>query len=77
MINTNKVRGRIVEKGLTIQTIATQMQITPYTLGKKIANESPMTLDEALKLATILEIPVEEIAEYFFCNSCCKTQQKK
>ncbi len=77
MINSNKIKGRIVEKGLTIQIIAPQMQITPYTLGKKISNESPMTLDEALKLALILDITPEEIIEYFFYNLGCNLQQSK
>jgi len=76
MINTNKVRGRITELGLTIQIIAPQIGVTPYTLGKKIANESPMTLDEALKLSIILKIPERENFEYFFYNLSCKTQQK-
>ena len=66
MINTKKVRGKIAENELTIQIIAPQLGITPYTLGKKIANESPMTLDEALAFSIILNIPKEEICEYFF-----------
>lgn len=75
MINTNKIRGRIAGNGLTIQAIAPQMGITPYTLGKKISNESPMTLDEALNFSIILDIPKEEIYDYFFCKSSCKIQQ--
>lgn len=77
MINTNKVRGRITEMGLTIQLIAPEIGITPYTLGRKIANESPMNLDEALKLSIILNIPATENFDYFFYNPSCKTQQNR
>lgn len=68
MINTNKLKGKMTENQLTIQAIAPRIGITPYTLGKKISNESPMTLDEALEFSLILGISKEEIHEYFFYN---------
>ena len=33
MVNTAKIKGRIVEKGKTIQSIAPQIPWSPYTLG--------------------------------------------
>ena len=65
MINTAKIRGRIVEKGLTIQAIAPKIQCSPYTLGQKIANETPMNLEEAISLSRELEIKEDEFAEFF------------
>ena len=61
MINTLKLRGRIVEKGVTIQLLAPKIPCTPYTLGQKIANEAPMQIEEATILANELDIPDEEI----------------
>lgn len=75
MIHTNKIRGKMAESRLTIQAVAPQMGITPYTLGKKISNDTPMTLNEALTFSEILNIPKESIADYFFYNQSCKTQQ--
>lgn len=72
MINTAKLRGRIVEKGKTIQTLAPKIPCTPYILGRKIANESPMQIEEATNLANELEIPDSEITEYFFYQRSCK-----
>lgn len=71
MINTAKLRGRIVEKGRTIQSLAPKIPCSPYILGKKIANESPMQIEEALNLANELEIPDNEIVEYFFYGRSC------
>ena len=65
MINTAKVKGRIIEKGKTIQGIAPKMRCTPYTLGRKIGNETPMNLEEALILSDELQISKEEFAEFF------------
>lgn len=65
MVNTAKIRGRIVEKGKTIQLIAPKIPCSPYTLGQKIANESPMNLEEASVLCEELDIKEEEFADFF------------
>jgi len=66
MINTTKVKGRIVEKGKTIQVIAPKIPCSSYTLGKKIANKAPMNLNEVAILCNELEIKQEEFPEFFF-----------
>ena len=65
MINTAKVKGRIIEKGKTIQSIAPKIPCSPYTLGQKISNETPMNLEEAMILSEELEITKEEFSEFF------------
>lgn len=65
MVNTAKIKGRITEKETTIQSIAPQIPCSPYTLGQQIGNKAPMTLETAEKLSEILEIKVEEFAEFF------------
>lgn len=72
MINTAKLKGRIVEKGKTIQSIAPKIPCTPYTLGQKISNETPMQIEEATTLANELDIQDDEIVEYFFYKRSCK-----
>ena len=76
MINTLKLRGRIVEKGETIQSLAPKIPCTPYTLGQKIANEAPMQIEEATILANELDIADEEITEYFFYKRSCENATK-
>lgn len=76
MINTAKLRSRIVEKGKTIQALAPKISCSRYTLGKKIANEVPMQIEEANTLANELDIPDNEIEDYFFYNQGCENATK-
>ena len=73
MINTAKIKGRIVEKGLTIQAIAPKIPCSAYTLGQKIGNESPMNLEEAMVLVEELNITKEEFAEFFLIKKLQNT----
>lgn len=65
MVNTAKIKGRIVEKGKTIQSIAPKIPCTAYTLGRKIANEAPINLDEVIALCEELDINKDEFVEFF------------
>lgn len=65
MVNTEKVKGRIVEKHKTIQIIAPKIPCHPYTLGRQIANKKPMTLETAEILSEELDITDEEFPEFF------------
>ena len=76
MINTSKIRGRIVEKGKTIQSIAPKIPCSPYILGRKIANESPMNLEEASALCDELDIKEEEFTEFFLQKELQKCNNK-
>lgn len=65
MINTNKVKGRLVEKGYTQADAACYLGIAQPTFNQKINNIRPMDLDEAEKLATFLDITNEEFPSFF------------
>ena len=65
MVNTAKIKGRIVEKGKTIQSIAPKIPCSPYTLGQKIANETPINLEEVMVLCDELDIKKDEFPEFF------------
>lgn len=66
MINSNKVKGRIVELGLNQQDVAKAMGLSQPTLSLKINNARPMDLDEVERFAEILEIGFEDYKAYFF-----------
>lgn len=76
MINTAKLKGRIVEKGKTIQSIAPKIPCSPYTLGQKIANETPINLDEVIVLCEELDITEDEFALFFLQNKLQNTTIK-
>lgn len=66
MVNTEKVRGKIVEENQTIQKLAPKCKYTAYTLGKMIANKTPMTLEVSKILAEELHIDRKEIPDFFY-----------
>lgn len=65
MINSAKLRGRIVEKGKTIQKIAPKIPCSAYTLGQKISNGSPINIEEVMVLCNELDITKDEFADFF------------
>lgn len=66
MINTNKIKGRLVELGLTQKDVSKALNIAQPTANQKINNIRPMDLDEAEKLAILLQITPAQFSEYFF-----------
>lgn len=66
LINAGKVKGRLVELGLTQKDVAKVLGIAQPTVNQKINNVRPMDLDEAEKLSEILKLKPEEFQAYFF-----------
>jgi transcriptional regulator with XRE-family HTH domain len=68
MINTNKLKGRIVEKGMTQKDLAHMLSLSVSTVSKKLNGESQMTLSEAEEIAKLLEIDNSQFGIYFFAQ---------
>ena len=68
MVNTKKLRGKIIEKGLNYEKMAELLNISSCTFGKKIRNISSFTLNEAAVMIITLDIPVSEIVDYFLMD---------
>lgn len=68
MPNEKKIKARICELGLSIKAIAVTMNLTAYTLGRKIAGKTPMSLTEARTLQNILKISDDDVVIYFFTH---------
>lgn len=66
MVNTNKIKGRIVELGLTQADIARVLGVATPTVSQKINNIRGMTVQEAFIIARVLKIDDEDFREYFF-----------
>lgn len=77
MINTNKIKARMVELQLTQKDVAKSLGLAQPTVNQKINNIRPMDLDEAEKLSSLLNISPDEFSMYFFYNKSCATQQTK
>lgn len=66
MLNADKLRGRIVEKRLTLAQVAAMLGINVTTLHRKLAGETEFTRTEIQKLAEILELTFGDVQLIFF-----------
>lgn len=63
MINTRKVRARMLLMGLTQPDVAREMKINVATFNLKINNKRRIYMDEYLKLCEILKLNTTEERE--------------
>lgn len=66
MIDVAKIRGRMAELKITNEKLARELKLSVGKLRGKLEGWSVMTLDEAEKIAEVLEISDERFGEYFF-----------
>ncbi len=66
MINSNKLKGRMKEKGITQAALAKHLKISQPTCCQKLNNTRQLTLDEANGICEILDISPEHFGSYFF-----------
>lgn len=67
MVNINKLKGKIVERGMSMETLADLTGLSRATLYRKInANGEDFTIREADSIAHALELTYEEVNAIFF-----------
>lgn len=67
MVNINKLKGKIVEKGFTVSELADKIDLNKATLYRKINdNGENFTIKETEKIAIILNLTAKEINDIFF-----------
>ena len=62
----SKLLGRIKEKGLTQESLAKNIGITPGSMSEKLNNKANFKQKEIFAICRELDISVGEIGEYFF-----------
>lgn len=66
MVNVNKLKGKIVEKGLTVEEVANQIGIDRSSLYRKMNEPDKITIKDANQLVEVLEITGQEAVAIFF-----------
>lgn len=69
MVNTLKLKARMVELGINQKDIAKELKLAPSTISQKINNVRPMNLKEADLLADLLKLNTTQYGEYFFSSN--------
>lgn len=68
MVNTEKIKERLSECGLTQDDLAKHVGIATCTMNQKLNNIRVLKLPEAEKIAEMLKIEDEEFGKYFFAK---------
>ena len=68
MLDVQKLKGKIVEKGMSVETVSADLGINPATFYRKLKNNS-FEIREADKLIEILALRGEEATAIFFSDS--------
>jgi len=64
----DKILGKMREMRLTQQRLSEELNISIVTLNKKLNGSFNFSWEEMEALIRILDIPKEEVAEYFFAD---------
>ena len=72
-MNINKLKGKIVEAGMTQEKLAVNLGISVQSLNAKLNNRSCLTIEEAKKITDILNI--ENPIDIFFNPDFLKMQR--
>lgn len=66
--NYSKLRGRIRECNLTQEQLANAIKINKGTLSAKLNGQFAFTITEMLSIGAALNIPKNELYNYFFAE---------
>lgn len=64
-MNVNKLKGKIVEKGLSVELLAASIGVDRSSLYRKLNNGDKITIGEAVKIKDALGLSSEEASDIF------------
>ena len=69
MVNISKLRGKIAENGLSVDTLSQRMGIHNATLYRKFnVQGETFTIQEAKTISAILHLTMDEVNSIFFAD---------
>jgi hypothetical protein len=71
MLDVQKLKGKMVEKGKSVESISAEMGINPATFYRKLKNNS-FEINEASKIVELLSLTNEEAIAIFFASDVAK-----
>lgn len=77
MPNTEKIKERMFELGITQAELAKELRVATPTICQKINNLRPFYLSEAEKVADVLKIEDSDFGKYFLVNKLRSATNKE
>ena len=70
MVNINKLKGKIIEKGLNVSELAMLIGINKATLYRKLNSKgAAITIKDVDRIADVLELNSDEVNSIFFSQN--------
>lgn len=67
-MNIPKLKGKMVENGMNVETLAAKIAVDRSTLYRKLDNGEKFTIGEARKIKAVLGLSNEEAFAIFLAN---------
>lgn len=64
-MKSNKLKGKIIEKGFTIEQVADATGVDKSTFYRKLNNFDKFTIGDSMKIRDVLGLTKEEACEIF------------
>lgn len=64
-MNVNKLKGKIVEKGMNVELLAASIGVDRSSLYRKLNDGDKITIGEAVKIKNALGLSVEDAVDIF------------
>ncbi len=78
MVNTNMLKGKIIEKGLSVAEVAKAIGISTASMYRKINNcGETMLVKDAYAVGKLLQLSSEEMNAIFFAVSVSNVRQEE
>ncbi|WP_066025427.1 phage repressor protein [Enterococcus mundtii] len=77
MINTNKLKGLIVERGTTQQAVADSIGVDRSTFYRKMKKGGAFSIEEAQKMKVEIPLTDQEAIDIFFDGKVAFTLRNK
>lgn len=72
MVDVNKLRGKIVERGFSQQELAQSIGIDRSTFYRKMKNNGDFSIGEVAEIAKVMQLSNEEAIEIFLSKKSHK-----
>ena len=78
MVNTDMLKGKIVENGLSVADVANAIGISTASMYRKITTcGEAMLVREAYAIGRLLQLTAEEMNSILFASTVSKMRQKE
>lgn len=65
-MDVNKLKGKIIEKGMNVERLADKIGVDRSTLYRKLDSAEKFTVGEVNKIKNVLELSMQDASDIFF-----------